>query len=87
MVRSSFYNKLKLISTTISCFEIKIIFLISNYKIKKMKNYFYLIAFFISGFVFAQEDTGPELWITYEYTVKAGMNQNLRTLLQKNKTI
>ena len=40
-----------------------------------MKNYFYLLALLAFSFVYAQENNEPELWITYEYTPKEGMNQ------------
>ena len=48
-----------------------------------MKNYFYLVAFFMCGFVYAQENTEPELWITYEYTAKTGMNQKFESGVEK----
>lgn len=46
-----------------------------------MKNYFYLVAFFMCGFVYAQENTEPELWITYEYTAKTVMNQKFENAI------
>ena len=46
-----------------------------------MKNYFYVFALFICSFVYAQEATETELWITYEYTPKKGMNQKFEAAI------
>jgi len=51
-----------------------------------MKNYFYVLALFICSFIYAQEDTEPELWITYEYIPKTGMNQKFEdAIAEKTK--
>lgn len=46
-----------------------------------MKNYLIAFAFSIVGFLSAQENMGPELWITFEYTPKKGMNQKFESAL------
>ena len=46
-----------------------------------MKNYLFVFTFSICSFIFAQENTEPELWITFEYTPKAGMNQNFENAI------
>ena len=52
-----------------------------------MKNYFYLLAFLAFSFVYAQENNEPELWITYEYTPKKGMNQKFEEAIAEKKSI
>ena len=52
-----------------------------------MKNYFYAFALLICGFVYAQEDTEPELWITFEYTPKKGMNQKFEEAIAEKTKI
>ena len=46
-----------------------------------MKNYLIVFTFLLSGLIYAQENTGAELWITFEYTPKMGMNQKFETAL------
>lgn len=46
-----------------------------------MKNYLFIFTFSICRFIFAQENTEPELWITFEYTPKAGMNQKFENAI------
>ena len=46
-----------------------------------MKKYFLAFAFAITGLLYAQENTGPEYWITFEYTPKAGMNQKFESAI------
>ena len=47
-----------------------------------MKKIFFSVLVFVSiNFVFAQESTGQELWITFQYTPKMGMNQKFETAL------
>ena len=35
-----------------------------------MKKHLFTLAFAVAGFLYAQENTGPELWITFQYTPK-----------------
>jgi hypothetical protein len=47
-----------------------------------MKKVLLSVLVFVSvNFVFAQENNGPELWITFQYTPKMGMNQKFETAL------
>ena len=46
-----------------------------------MKNYLFTLAFAVCALTFAQENSGPELWITFEYSPKPGMNQNFESAI------
>ena len=46
-----------------------------------MKNYLIVFTFLLSGLIYAQENTGAELWITFEYTPKMGMNQKFESAI------
>ena len=47
-----------------------------------MKKIIFSVLIFVSiNFVFAQENTGQEFWITFQYTPKIGMNQKFETAL------
>ena len=52
-----------------------------------MKNYFYLLTLLTFSLVYAQENNEPELWITYEYTPKTGMNQKFENAIAEKTTL
>ena len=61
------------------CFEINSILYIYlgriiNHKSIKMKKLLFSLLVTVN-LLFAQENTGPELWITFQYTPKIGMYQ------------
>lgn len=60
---------------------IKFLNLRDNYKLILMKKYLFTLAFAMATFAFAQENSGPELWITFEYSPKPGMNQKFENAI------
>ena len=46
-----------------------------------MRKYLILFAFTLCSLIYAQENTGPELWITFEYSPKTGMNQKFENAI------
>ena len=50
-----------------------------------MKNYLFTLAFVVCALTFAEENSGPELWITFEHSPKPGMNQNFESAIAEKK--